>query len=243
MRDRRAAPQHWPAGGSCIDCPPSRGVEVSCCQPLLHLTACGEIGQRKNRPCFSRIPANMRRGISEPLLRPKHCSGYIPNYNEDCIVPSWNHRLPTRFQTHSTCAMRPISIRIAPRFVFGVCAKLRYCCRTVAAYAVCREPGGDRSCGGPDLVGRLHGGIGDPGCRSPQRRHGDVCRLIADDNNARIRAVDHATGVITTIAGDGTQANTGDGGPAPPAEPVFGCSQRRDARPSPVSPEPVRLRR
>jgi DNA-binding beta-propeller fold protein YncE len=34
----------------------------------------------------------------------------------------------------------------------------------------------------------------------------------------RIRKVDHATGIITTIAGDGTPGYSGDGGPAAQAE-------------------------
>ncbi len=38
--------------------------------------------------------------------------------------------------------------------------------------------------------------------------------LIADHNNLRIRRVDMKTGVITTIAGNGTRGFSGDGGPA-----------------------------
>lgn len=38
--------------------------------------------------------------------------------------------------------------------------------------------------------------------------------FIADASNHRIRMVDHATGIISTIAGDGTGAFSGDGGPA-----------------------------
>ena len=37
---------------------------------------------------------------------------------------------------------------------------------------------------------------------------------VADYMNVRIRKVDHATGIITTIAGNGTAALAGDGGPA-----------------------------
>jgi hypothetical protein len=37
---------------------------------------------------------------------------------------------------------------------------------------------------------------------------------IADNGNHRIRKVTFATGIITTVAGNGTQAFSGDGGPA-----------------------------
>ncbi|OYV85702.1 MAG: hypothetical protein B7Z73_13060, partial [Planctomycetia bacterium 21-64-5] len=42
--------------------------------------------------------------------------------------------------------------------------------------------------------------------------------FIADNNNERIREVDHATGVITTVAGNGTFGFSGDGGAATAAE-------------------------
>ncbi len=42
--------------------------------------------------------------------------------------------------------------------------------------------------------------------------NGDL--VIADTNNHRIRLVDAASGTISTIAGDGTNGNNGDGGPA-----------------------------
>ena len=45
---------------------------------------------------------------------------------------------------------------------------------------------------------------------------GDI--FIADTGNNRIREVNHTTGVITTVAGNGTAGYSGDGGPATAAE-------------------------
>ena len=45
---------------------------------------------------------------------------------------------------------------------------------------------------------------------------GDI--FIADTYNNRIREVNHATGVITTVAGKGTPGYSGDGGQATAAE-------------------------
>jgi hypothetical protein len=42
--------------------------------------------------------------------------------------------------------------------------------------------------------------------------------FIADSDNQRIREVDLATGIITTVAGNGTRGSAGDGGPATAAE-------------------------
>jgi DNA-binding beta-propeller fold protein YncE len=38
--------------------------------------------------------------------------------------------------------------------------------------------------------------------------------LIVDTGNQRIRRVDGTTGIITTVAGNGNQGFSGDGGPA-----------------------------
>ena len=45
---------------------------------------------------------------------------------------------------------------------------------------------------------------------------GDI--FIADAGNNRIREVNHATGLITTVAGNGDQGYSGDGGQATAAE-------------------------
>ena len=42
--------------------------------------------------------------------------------------------------------------------------------------------------------------------------------FIADTGNNRIREVNHATGVITTVAGNGTAGYSGDSGQATAAE-------------------------
>ncbi len=61
--------------------------------------------------------------------------------------------------------------------------------------------------GGPALLAQISGPTG-------------VCfdaldnMYIADLANARVRRVDNITGIISTVAGDGTATHTGDGGPA-----------------------------
>ncbi|MDP6779813.1 MAG: hypothetical protein QGI83_23855, partial [Candidatus Latescibacteria bacterium] len=47
-------------------------------------------------------------------------------------------------------------------------------------------------------------------------RAGNV--YIADEGHRRVRRVDGATGVITTVAGNGESGDTGDGGPATDAK-------------------------
>ena len=42
--------------------------------------------------------------------------------------------------------------------------------------------------------------------------------FIADTDNNRVREVSHATGTITTVAGNGTSGYAGDGGPAASGE-------------------------
>ena len=42
--------------------------------------------------------------------------------------------------------------------------------------------------------------------------------FIADTLQQRVREVNHATGVITTVAGNGTAGYSGDSGPATAAE-------------------------
>jgi sugar lactone lactonase YvrE len=42
--------------------------------------------------------------------------------------------------------------------------------------------------------------------------------FIADSSNQRVRRVDHQSGIIITVAGNGTQGYSGDGGPATAAE-------------------------
>jgi hypothetical protein len=77
-------------------------------------------------------------------------------------------------------------------------------------------PGPDQSAG--------YGGDGGPATlaqlNQPQGlavdQQGDL--FIADFGNNRVREVSAATGIITTVAGDGTAGSSGDGGPATSAE-------------------------
>ena len=61
--------------------------------------------------------------------------------------------------------------------------------------------------GGPATAAKLHG---------PQDPNFDSAGnfYFADYSNNRIRKIDMATGVVTTVAGNGTAATTGNGGPA-----------------------------
>ncbi|HYH48103.1 MAG TPA: NHL repeat-containing protein [Acidimicrobiia bacterium] len=64
--------------------------------------------------------------------------------------------------------------------------------------------------GGPAIAAQFDG---------PRSLAGDAAGnlYVADDNNHRVRRID-AAGVITTIAGNGTAAYAGDGGPGPAAQ-------------------------
>jgi gliding motility-associated-like protein len=58
------------------------------------------------------------------------------------------------------------------------------------------------------------------------KRHN--CMYIADEQNNRIRKVDMISGIITTVAGNGTSTYTGDGGPATAAALYFPVSVKTD---------------
>ena len=67
-------------------------------------------------------------------------------------------------------------------------------------------------------------GDGGPATAASLNYPTDVCEdhagniYIADQGNCRIRRVDRVTGIISTIAGNGTNGYTGDGGPATAAK-------------------------
>lgn len=66
---------------------------------------------------------------------------------------------------------------------------------------------GDSGDGGPATAAQLHGPWG-------LALDGDNNLYIADRENDRVRMVDHATGVMTTVAGTGVEGYSGNGGPA-----------------------------
>ena len=80
---------------------------------------------------------------------------------------------------------------------------------------------GDGTCGfsgdgGPAIRARLYLDYVNFSSSIALDAHGDL--YIADGANNRVRRVSAATGIITTVAGDGHKGNTGDGGPATRAE-------------------------
>ena len=75
-----------------------------------------------------------------------------------------------------------------------------------------QTPGGFDGDGGPALEAKLNQVYGGVAVDTA----GNV--FIADDGNHRIRKIDAVTGIITTIAGDGSAGFSGDGGPATEAQ-------------------------
>ena len=73
--------------------------------------------------------------------------------------------------------------------------------------------------GGPATLARLNlpfTQFADPAARIAYNHQGDL--IIPETGGNRIRKVDHATGIITTIAGTGEAGYAGDGGPATAAQ-------------------------
>src|ERR1035438_3946223 len=75
------------------------------------------------------------------------------------------------------------------------------------------------------VAGGGNGALGDGGPATAATVGGNLCGVAVDatgnlyiTSNARIRKVDAATGIISTIAGDGTDGFSGDGGLATLAE-------------------------
>jgi trimeric autotransporter adhesin len=81
----------------------------------------------------------------------------------------------------------------------------------VAGNGTAGNGGPDSGDGGPATAAELAGPLG-----IAVDSAGDL--VIADTNNNRIREVNHATGIITTVAGNGMAGFSGDGGPATAAE-------------------------
>jgi uncharacterized repeat protein (TIGR03803 family) len=76
--------------------------------------------------------------------------------------------------------------------------------------------------GGPATSAELHGPTG-----IAVDSAGNL--YIADEQNNRIRKVTASTGIISTVAGDGTEGFSGDGGPATSAELAFPISVALDS--------------
>lgn len=86
---------------------------------------------------------------------------------------------------------------------------------TVAGNSVCRSgacKGGFSGDGGLATKAELDNMFGGVALDA------DGNLFICDSGNNRVRRVDHATGIITTVVGNGTRGSGGDGGPATKAE-------------------------
>jgi sugar lactone lactonase YvrE len=140
--------------------------------------------------------------------------GYVPRKDADCKENFSGEGVPAREATMSC----PHSVAVAQNGDLYIADSANHVIRKVDAgsgiiTSVVGEGGknGDDGDGGPASAAHIDGPKGivfDAGWNL----------LIADSGNARIRKVDAATGVITTIAGTGKSGQSGDGGPATAAE-------------------------
>jgi sugar lactone lactonase YvrE len=140
--------------------------------------------------------------------------GYVPRKDADCKENFSGEGVPAREATMSC----PHSAVVAQNGDLYIADSANHVIRKVDAgtgiiTSVVGEGGknGDDGDGGPASAAHIDGPKGivfDAGWNL----------LIADSGNAKIRKVDAATGVITTVAGTGKSGQSGDGGPATAAE-------------------------
>lgn len=111
---------------------------------------------------------------------------------------------------------QPIGLAIEPGGTIYIADNQNDCIRridpsgTITTYAGTGTVG-DSGDGGPATAAQMFGPWG-------LALDGDNNLYIADRENDRVRRVDHATGIMTTVAGTGVQGYSGNGGPATAAK-------------------------
>ena len=140
--------------------------------------------------------------------------GYVPRKDSDCKANFSGENVPAREATmscpHSAAVAANGDLFIADS-ANDVIRKVDHASGMITSVVGEGGKPGDDGDGGPATAAHLSGPKGivfDAGWNL----------LIADSGNDKIRRVDAATGVITTIAGTGQTGVTGNGGPATAAK-------------------------
>jgi streptogramin lyase len=143
-----------------------------------------------------------------------HATGYVPRKDADCKANFSGENVPAREATMSC----PHSAAVAANGDLFIADSANHVIRKVdhasgVITTVVGEGGknGDDGDGGPARAAHIDGPKGIV-------FDANWNLLIADSGNDRIRKVDHASGIITTIAGTGETGVNGNGGPATAAQ-------------------------
>ena len=139
-----------------------------------------------------------------------HATGYVPRKDADCKANFSGEGVPARQATmscpHSAAVAANGDLFIADS-ANHVIRKIDHASGIITSVVGQGGKNGDDGDGGPATAAHIDGPKG-----IVFDAHWNL--LIADSGNDKIRRVDAATGIITTIAGTGETGVTGNGGPA-----------------------------